>query len=45
MVRRVHTDEGTEFFREIDALCRKGVEKKITTPHTPQYNELAERMH
>ena len=45
-IKVLRTDNGGEFCRnEFKELCKKcGVERKKTTPYTPQQNGVAERM-
>jgi hypothetical protein len=46
IIKVLRTDNGGEFCRnEFEELCKKcGIERKKTTPYTPQQNGVAERM-
>jgi transposase InsO family protein len=45
-IKRMRTDNGGEFCgNEFKELCKKcGIERKKTTPYTPQQNGVVERM-
>lgn len=45
VVKKVHTDGGTEFLRSLSELERQGVDISTTVPYTPESNGLAERTH
>ncbi len=43
-VRRLRTDNGSEYSRLDQHLQRKGIKRETTIPHTPQQNGRAERI-
>ena len=45
VVKKIHTDGGTEFRRALLYLEDSGVQVSITTPYTPESNGLVERAH